>query len=80
MTHYTENCSRKLAGCAVELDHGFRQTVARWFAAQRLKLAIHRERRQLAQLTGHQLRDIGLDRSAAVAEAARRDIPRNRLA
>ena len=79
MTHYTEHCSRNLAASALELDRGFRQTVVRWIAEQHLKLALQHERRQLAQLSDHQLHDIGIEREAALDEAARRDIPQNRL-
>ncbi len=34
-------------------------------------LAVHRQRRQLARLEDHLLRDIGLTRAAALAEAER---------
>ena len=79
MTHYTEHCSRTMTDSAVELDRGLRQIVVRWIVEQRLKLALRRERRQLAQLSDQQLRDIGLEREEANAEAQRRDIPLNRL-
>jgi uncharacterized protein YjiS (DUF1127 family) len=80
MTQYTEHCSSNFATNAIALDRGFRHTVAHWIAEQRLKLALRRERRQLVQLSDRQLRDIGIDREAAIVEAGRTDIPTNRLA
>ena len=79
MTQYTEHCSRPIAAGAVEIDRSLKQAVLRWFAGQRLKAALRRERRQLVNLPEHQLRDIGIDRESALAEARRRDIPRGRL-
>ena len=79
MTQYTEHCSSTIAASAVELDRGIRQIVIRWIARQHLKAALRRERRQLASMPEHLLRDIGINRESADAEARRRDIPRNRL-
>ncbi len=53
----------------------------RWLAWTRLVFQIRRERRQLAQLGDHELRDIGLTRADAERESYRgiADIPPNRL-
>jgi uncharacterized protein YjiS (DUF1127 family) len=45
---------------------------------QRLKIRIQRERASLLSMSAAQLNDIGIDRSAAIREANRSDIPATR--
>jgi len=75
---YSTRSHRALVG-------GFSQYVAnkvcRWFALLALRFEIQQERRDLAQLPDHLLKDIGVDRVDAERESARDffDIPKSRL-
>ena len=75
MTHYPENCSRNITTSTVGLTDSLMQIPGRWLNQQRLKAGIQRERASLLSMSDAQLRDIGVDRSAAVLEASRSDIP-----
>ena len=54
-------------------------SIRMWMKNQQLKFQLARERRQLKDLSDAMLRDIGIDRAAALAEALRSDIPASRL-
>ena len=79
MTAYTEKCSRSMtlesAGAIQYLLCLFRN----WVENQQLRVRLSRERRQLAAMSGHELKDIGLTREQADTEAARRDVPLARM-
>jgi len=55
--------------------------VGRAFAWVELAMRVHRERRDLARLDDHMLKDIGLDRGQAFRETTRdfADLPRRRV-
>ena len=61
----------------LSLSRASRRRTARPLLALRQMLALHRQRRELAQLDDRALADIGLDRDTAQAEARRPvwDIP-----
>lgn len=69
------------AGAAAEsvLDRLLQQVRA-WAASESLKYRLQQERRQLAAMSDEMLRDLGISRGDADAEAARTDIPAARLA
>jgi len=56
------------------------QQVRDWAANEALKYRLRQERRQLAQMSDEMLRDLGVSRGDADAEAARTDVPAARLA
>jgi len=56
-----------------------RRSLRDWFALQQLKATLHEERKQLASFSTQQLEDIGLTREQALVEAARTDLPRQRV-
>ena len=75
MTHYTENCPHNITVSTVGLTGNLMQVLGRWLDQQRLKAGIQRERASLLSMSAAQLHDIGVDRSAAMLEANRSDIP-----
>lgn len=56
-----------------------KQQVRAWAARQALKYRLGQERRQLAEMSDAQLRDIGINRADADREASSRTIPVSRL-
>jgi len=78
MTHYTENCPHNLTVSTVGLTGSLVQVLRQWMDRQRLKIRIQRERASLLSMSAAQLNDIGVDRSAAIREANRSDIPATR--
>lgn len=79
MTAYTERCSRSLVTSpAGVLEYLIGQTNC-WFRIQQLKHQVARERRQLMLLSDAELKDLGISRYEAAAEAHRSDLPRDRL-
>ena len=50
-----------------------------WLRELQLRDSIQRERRQLMELSDDLLKDIGVSREDALAEAGRLDLPRERL-
>lgn len=54
-------------------------TIRIWWATRELSSTIQQERKELAELPDHVLKDIGIDRSEATTESRRYDIPLDRL-
>ncbi len=79
MTAYTQDCSQSIAGHPAGVLEILTEAVCLWMKNQRLKSQLAHERRQLQDMSDAMLRDIGVDRAAAQAEAARSDIPVSRL-
>ncbi len=75
MTAYTEKCSRSMTGYLADALEILNQAFCQWMQTQRLRFRLAQERRQLLEMPEHQLRDIGLTRAEATAEALRTDIP-----
>lgn len=55
------------------------QQVRAWAKREALKQKLRQERRHLVEMPDEMLRDLGIDRAAALAEAAKTDIPAARL-
>ena len=77
MTTYTENCSRSIVAAAAGATLG--QIFRHWIRNQQLKYRIYQERRQLLEMSDQMLKDLGISRIEAEAEAARSDIPAQRF-
>ena len=80
MTTYTDTCSRSLDTSPAGVLATLSRTIRCWFVNQQLKRQLARERRQLLRMTDTELKDLGISRHEAELEAARRDIPLERLA
>lgn len=79
MTTCTENCAPGVAGGLPRSRPGLLETVRKWLAIQQFKATVRREREQLASCSEATLRDLGITRAEANAEARRRDLPAARL-
>ncbi len=79
MTAYTEKCSRSMQTETAGLFETAHGLFLEWVKNLQIKAAIRAERRQLAAMTDAELKDIGLSREQALAEAARTDVPQERL-
>jgi uncharacterized protein YjiS (DUF1127 family) len=55
------------------------QKVRAWAKREALKQQLSKERRQLAEMSDEMLADLGIDRSAALVEASKTDIPAVRM-
>lgn len=77
MTTHTEKLDT--APISGQLLTDLQQQVRVWAARQALKYRLGQERRQLAEMTDAQLRDIGISRADADHEAASDTIPAARL-
>ena len=80
MNTYTEPCSRSHATRSAGVLETLSRTLRCWFAYQQLKRQVANERQQLLSLSETELKDLGINRHEAELEAARRDIPLDRLA
>lgn len=79
MTTFTKNCSQSISQNLNQAQHGLYQLLQQWFRIQNLKIAVENEREQLLELSNASLRDLGITRAQATAEAFRRDLPAGRL-
>lgn len=79
MTTLTKNCTPDIGQNLNDIQHGLYQSLQQWFRIQRLKFEVSNERTQLLLLSDDKLRDLGITRSEAVAEAFRVDLPVERL-
>ena len=75
MTYYIENCPRNLAESPAGFTGSLVYRACRWLQRQRVKTMIQRERDSLLTMSDAMLKDIGIDRSTALQEAHRVDIP-----
>jgi uncharacterized protein YjiS (DUF1127 family) len=78
MNHCIENCPRNLAESPSGFIGSLTQRARRWLQLQRVRIEIQRERDSLLTMSDAMLNDIGIDRSAALREAQRADIPASR--
>ncbi|MDJ0778758.1 MAG: DUF1127 domain-containing protein [Gammaproteobacteria bacterium] len=79
MTAYTEKCSRSMQTETAGILETARDLFLDWVKNLQIKAAIRAERRQLLEMNDAQLKDIGLSREQALAEAARNDLPQHRM-
>lgn len=77
MNTRVENYTAAVAA-ANALDTLLRKAQA-WARREAVKSQLRRERRQLAEMSDEMLRDLGVRREDALAEAAKTDIPAGRL-
>ena len=79
MTTYTENCSRSIVGRPAGSLETLTQILRHWMQKQQLRFQVARERRQLLEMPDTMLRDLGISRGEAVAEARQIELPAERL-
>jgi uncharacterized protein YjiS (DUF1127 family) len=80
MSSYTPTSPQNLVDQSFGLISSVHKALHAWFELQLLKSSLRQERRQLAGLAASQLKDIGIDRQQACAEAASTGLPAQRLA
>ena len=79
MNTVTETCSRSLASSPAGVLETLGRSIRCWFEYQQLKRQVARERAQLLVMTDAELKDLGISRHDAVVEAARVDVPLQRI-
>jgi uncharacterized protein YjiS (DUF1127 family) len=79
MTTFTKDCTSDIGQNLDIIQHGLYQSLQQWFRIQLLKIKISNERAQLSLLSDDRLRDLGITRAAAAAEALKTDLPAARL-
>lgn len=79
MTTYTESCSRSIAGHPAGALDILTQIFRQWVKNQQFKFRVALERRQLLEMSDEMLKDIGISRAQAEAEALRSDLPSSRI-
>ena len=79
MTTYTESCSRSIAGHRAGALDILTQIFRQWVKNQQFKFRVALERRQLLEMSDEMLKDIGISRAQAEAEALRSDLPSSRI-
>ena len=75
MTVYTENLPRNKANYAFNIMDRLARQIHHWVKMQETRRQLQLERWQLTMMADETLRDIGISRADAEAEAARKDIP-----
>ena len=78
MTTYTKSCSRSIAGHPAGALDILTQIFRQWVKNQQFKFRVALERRQLLEMSDEMLKDIGISRAQAEAEALRSDLPTSR--
>lgn len=79
MTTYTENCSRRIDENTIHAQESLGELILNWFRVQQLKISLKTERRQLLEMSDAMLKDMGITRAEAQAEAQSLEIPTTRL-
>lgn len=79
MTTYTENCTRSRVENSVGVLDILIGRIGYYAKIQLLKARIRQERRQLSEMSGTMLKDLGISRFDAEQEAQRTDVPAARL-
>ncbi|NCF38181.1 MAG: DUF1127 domain-containing protein [Gammaproteobacteria bacterium] len=79
MTTYTEKCSQSIVGHQAAALDILTQLFRQWMKHQQLKFQVAQERRQLTEMSDSMLRDLGISRAQAQAEAMRSGLPAARL-
>jgi uncharacterized protein YjiS (DUF1127 family) len=79
MTTVTKNCNQGIRQNFDDIQHGLYQSLKQWVRILRLKIEVSNERAQLSLLSDDRLRDLGLTRVSADAEALKSDLPAARL-
>lgn len=71
----TQDCPRTLTCARASTLDRLLEALRDWSSEQVLRARIRRERRQLREMPEAMLRDLGITRGEAIAEARRNDIP-----
>ncbi len=79
MTTFSKKCTPGIGQNFDDIQHSLYQSFQQWFRVQRLKIEVSNERVQLSVLSDERLRDLGITRASANAEALRNDLPAARL-
>jgi uncharacterized protein YjiS (DUF1127 family) len=79
MTTFSKKCTPTIDLNFDDIQHGVFQSLQQWFRVQQLKIEVSKERAQLLLLSDDRLRDLGISRASASAEALRSDLPAERL-
>jgi uncharacterized protein YjiS (DUF1127 family) len=79
MTTYTQNCHQIVEQGSIGVFARLNQILQQWFGTQLLKVRVNQERAELLAMSDSMLRDMGITRAQAVAEAQRVDLPEARL-
>jgi uncharacterized protein YjiS (DUF1127 family) len=79
MKTYTDNYDERLAQELLRKQGILKQILLQWLQVLELKIQVYRERQHLRAMSDIRLNDLGITRTEAAAEAARRDIPVERL-
>jgi uncharacterized protein YjiS (DUF1127 family) len=79
MTTFSKKCTPTIDLNFDDIQHGVFQSLQQWFRVQQLKIEVSNERAQLLLLSDDRLRDLGISRASAGAEALRSDLPAERL-
>ena len=75
MSIYIENLPSNKAGYASRITRKLARQLHHWFRVQETRRQLRLERWHLTMMTDEALRDIGISRASAEAEAMRTDIP-----
>ena len=75
MTIYTEKLTRNKANQVSRIMDKLARQIHHWFKMQEIRHQLRQERRQLMRMSDDALKDIGISRADAEAEAMRKDIP-----
>jgi uncharacterized protein YjiS (DUF1127 family) len=79
MTYFNQNCPQTFVETPVGFTSYLSRIVGQWLQNQRLRSRIRSERRSLMTMSNEMLKDIGIDRTAAVQEAQQKDVPAIRI-
>jgi uncharacterized protein YjiS (DUF1127 family) len=79
MTTYTQTCSRSIVGRPAGALEILTLTFRQWMKSQQFKSQVARERRQLLEMPDAMLRDLGISRGEAEAEALQTGLPSDRF-
>ncbi len=80
MSTFTENRDDKLVWEILRKQGILKQILLEWLQVLELKFKIYRERQQLQVMSELMLKDIGVTRAEADAEALSSELPQQRLA
>ena len=75
MTIYTEKLTLNKANQAFRVMGNLARQIHHWLKMQEIRHQLRQERKQLMRMSDDALKDLGISRADAEAEARRRDIP-----
>ena len=75
MTIYTEKLTHNKANQASRVMGNLARQIHHWLKMQEIRHQLRQERKQLMRMSGDALKDLGISRADAEAEAWMKDIP-----